>query len=67
MKRVMALSLKSKMKLTKQKQNRSGYMETEQSMVMDGSLSINELKQLVKLVQNQAFFKVCVRYFLSNF
>ena len=67
MKRVMALSLKSKMKLTKQKQNRSGYMETEQSMVMDGSLSINELKQLVKLVQNQAFFKVCVCYFLSNF
>ena len=60
MKRVMALVLKFKMKL-KQKLNGSGNMETEPSVVTDSLLNIDELdlaqRQLLKLVQNQAFCK----------
>ena len=58
--RVTALVLKFKMKL-KQKLNGSGNMETEPSVVTDNLLNINELdlaqRQLLKLVQNQAFCK----------
>ena len=58
MKRVMALVLKFKMKL---KLNGSGNMETEPRLVIDSLLNINKLdlahRQLLKLVQNQAFCK----------
>ena len=58
MKRVMAVVLKFKMKL---KLNGSGNMETEPRVVRDRLLNINELdlahRQLLKLVQNQAFCK----------
>ena len=60
MKRVMALVLKFKMKL-KQKLNSSGNVETEPRMVTDSLLIVSELdlaqRQLLKLVQNQAFCK----------
>ena len=56
----MALVLKFKMKL-KQKLDGSDNMETEARVATDSLLSINELdlaqKQLLKLVQNQAFCK----------
>ena len=58
--RVMALVLKFKRKL-KQKLNGSGNMETETSVVTDSLLNINKVdlaqRQLLKLVQNQAFCK----------
>ena len=60
MKRVMTLVLIFKMKL-KQKLDGSDNMETEARVATDSLLSINELdlaqKQLLKLVQNQAFCK----------
>ena len=56
----MALVLKFKMKL-KQKLNSSDNVETEPRMVTDSLLNVNELdlaqRQLLKLVQNQAFCK----------
>ena len=58
MKRVMAMVLKFNMKL-KQKLNGSGDMEAEPSVVADSLLNIKKVelaqRQLLKLVQNQAF------------
>ena len=58
MKRVMTVVLKFKIKL---KLNGSGNMESEPRVVTDSLLNINELdlahRQLLKLVQNQAFCK----------
>lgn len=58
---VAALFLKYKMKLTKQKQNGSGDMEIESSVVMYCMLNIKELNHFqrhsAKLLQNQVIFK----------
>ena len=56
-----AMFLKYKMKLTKQKQNGSGDMEIESSVVMYCMLNIKELnhfqRHFAKLLQNQVIFK----------
>ena len=53
--------LKYKMKLTKQKQNGSGDMEIESSVVMYCMLNIKELnhfqRHFAKLLQNQVILK----------